>query len=170
MPATPHRQFPHLIIPIKRFEPNTAFGTKTEFDIERDIWTETLFDMPDVQNAIFCTLDFQLFVNGESDPPFKLWGAEPYVFNVTELSSVPNKDTDSWNHRPAAMAGGYVANIQVWRNGTSKVTGGQWMACGKSKTTVQYLLHPADPYRDGGITWFELDQPLHGLTYTVYTL
>lgn len=57
--------------------------------------------------------------------------------------------------------------MEVWRNGGVKFTGGQWFACSKGQV-AQYLLHPADLEQEGGLNWFELDDPLHGLTYVMY--
>jgi hypothetical protein len=97
--------------------------------------------------------------------PWSVWGPEPFKFNISSLPPKINKDKDTWNSHPASIE--WIASVEVWRDGGVKLTGGQWFSCSKGQV-AQYLLQPADLEKEGGLKWFELDDPLHGLTYNMY--
>jgi hypothetical protein len=179
------REYPHLIVPISKLHPNDAQGTKKSFDVERDvrslhffppssskllthhtqIWTETSFDIP-ANGAIFCSLSLTINTDPARGAPFELWGAEPYVFNVSSV--VPRGlalVNDTWNNRSAPIE--WIASFKVWKSGAVEQVGGLWFSCAKGQA-VQYLASPGDVERDGGVMWYELDDPVHGLTYNMY--
>lgn len=115
--------------------------------------------------ATFCGFDFVINTDFRRGAPWKLWGGDSYKFNISSLPPQINKDTDSWNKRPSPIE--WIATVEVFNNGAVKMVGGQWFACAKGQV-AQYLLHPADLNKEGGLTWYELDDPLHGLIYNMY--
>jgi hypothetical protein len=72
---------------------------------------------------------------------------------------------DTWNNRSAPIE--WIASFKVWKSGAVEQVGGLWFSCAKGQT-VQYLVSPGDVERDGGVMWYELDDPVHGLTYNMY--
>lgn len=74
-----------------------------------------------------------------------------------------NKDTDTWNKRPQPI--GWVASVELDHAGKVTITGGT-VPCKKGQPN-QFLLYPGSD-RDFGLTWFELTDPLHGITYDMY--
>lgn len=94
-----------------------------------------------------------------------MWGGDSFKFNISALPPKVNKDADTWNTRPSPIE--WVATIQVWATGGVSMSGGEWFACKKGEI-AQFLVYPADLDKEGGLTWYELEDPLHGLTYNMY--
>ncbi|KAF1955803.1 hypothetical protein CC80DRAFT_505118 [Byssothecium circinans] len=161
------RQFPHLIVPVDKSRPNVAINTQKSFDIERDIYTEFLFDVP-ASSGAFC--DLRLTINTEPNrgAPWQIWGpAEPFVFNVSTVSRPINKDKDTWSNHPAIKD--WVATYRVYKNGHVEQIGGQYFQCAKGNVS-EFIAHPVDLTREGGLKFYELDEPLHGFTYEAFAL
>ncbi|KAF2645576.1 hypothetical protein P280DRAFT_442211 [Massarina eburnea CBS 473.64] len=158
-------QFAHLIVPLNKAIPDTAINTQKSFDIERDIYTEFLFDVPN-SDAIWCNLHLTINTDATRGAPWHVWGLEePFVFNVSTLSRPINKDADTWNNHPTPKDS--VAQFKVYNNGVVEQHGGQWLTCPKGNT-AEFIAHPADVKKEGGFTIYELDEPLHGLTYEAW--
>jgi hypothetical protein len=175
------RQLPHLIIPVNTNSPNTPAGTKFEGNVQQIVslhifslhslfpltpdqtYTEVLFDVPS-NGATWCQLDFDIYVDASGahseGAPWHVWDANPFKFNISSLDRTINKDTDTWFNRPNTVD--VVAHIEVFSNGKVVVHGGG-VPCLKGQPN-SFLLYPADN-QIGGLTWFELDNPLHGISY-----
>ncbi|PSN62265.1 hypothetical protein BS50DRAFT_453004, partial [Corynespora cassiicola Philippines] len=163
------REFPHLIVPVKRTEPDRPFGTQylgpSSIGAKRltpsQVYTEISFDVPS-NAASWCSLS--VFIDPETQAPWTLWGSKPFRFNVSALPPKMSEHKDSWNGRPQPHA--WVATVEVGNAAGAAVIDGGTFACAKGQV-AQFLLHPATD-GDGGLTWFELDRPLHGITYDMY--
>ncbi|KAF2178648.1 hypothetical protein K469DRAFT_642669 [Zopfia rhizophila CBS 207.26] len=162
------RQFPHLIVPVKQDEPDRAFNTQYSGEIAvkagaHQVYTEISFDVP-TNAAQTCNLAFTI---APANGPWTLSGdpaAGPLVFNISSLPNASiNKDKDTWNSRPKSQE--WVASVEVAYNGNVKLTGGS-VVCAKG-SAQQFVMYPGSA-RDFGLTWFELTQPLHGVTYEMY--
>ncbi|KAF2198714.1 hypothetical protein GQ43DRAFT_474291 [Delitschia confertaspora ATCC 74209] len=164
------RQFPSLLIPVSQDAPNTALGTQYTGQVairngSHQIYTEVLFDIPP-NAATSCNLSFSISTSRPApwtltpSPPFP----GPFIFNISTLSSAPNKCLDTWNHRPSVKD--WVATVEVKHDGSVKMTGGK-VGCLKGQT-ANFLVYPG---RAGtmGLEWFEEADPVHGITYEMWT-
>ena len=115
--------------------------------------------------ASWCNIGFTLWTDPASEvsTPWERWGDNPYLFNISTLDRVINKDTDTWRNRPNPVD--WVATIAVENSGKVTTTGGD-IRCQKGQA-VSFLLHPFNLAGDGGLKWFELDIPLHGITHGI---
>ena len=168
------RQFPHLIIPVNANEPNRAYGTQLTGNITQQVplpllsppstaqnspslqkYTEISFDIP--SNApTSCTLNFFINTLADVNAPWTLSGQAPYQFNISSLPPAINKDTDTWNSRPAPIK--TIATVTLGKDGNVSISGGAVEPCPKGQVS-QFLLHPASEEREFGFEWFELDYP-----------
>ncbi|KAF2279442.1 uncharacterized protein EI97DRAFT_455688 [Westerdykella ornata] len=159
------RQFPHLIIPVDKREPDRVFGTQFSGRIEQAVHTEISFDVPSNNGATHCRLNFYINTDPSKNAPRTLWGEAPYRFNISSIEHRMDKDRDTWNNRPRIT--GYVGQVELTHSG-SVTTTGLHVPCWKGQV-AQYVLYPDDPDRDFGYTWFELDyDPPHGITYEMF--
>ncbi|KAJ4301776.1 hypothetical protein N0V90_003870 [Kalmusia sp. IMI 367209] len=160
------RNFPHLIIPLNSYDPNTPVNTQTSFIIQKGIWTEFSFDVPSTA-ATYCRFGFTISLDPVRGAPWALWGtADPFLVNVAELPNDSiNKDKDTWNKHPQPI--GNVATLAVYKSGATNFTWQKPISCQKGQV-AQFLLQPAQPDADGGLTWYELTDPLHGITYDMF--
>ncbi|CAI6342248.1 unnamed protein product [Periconia digitata] len=159
------RQFPHLVVPLNKSLENVPINTQKSFDIERDVWTEFLFDVP-YNNAVWCNLHLTVNTDPTRGAPFSVWGSQNdeafYVFNVSTISRHINKDADTWRNHPAIKD--WVATFKVWNNGYVDQIGGTYFSCAKNNI-AEFIAHPADLRKPGGFSIFELYDPVHGFTY-----
>jgi hypothetical protein len=95
--------------------------------------------------------------------PWTHTGSDPFRFNITTITRDLDKDKETWNTKPEEKD--WIATIEVYKSGWTSMWGG-YFECEKDGL-AQYLLRPATD-EDAGVTWFELDEPLHGLTYDVW--
>ncbi|KAF2871460.1 ubiquitin 3 binding protein But2 C-terminal domain-containing protein [Massariosphaeria phaeospora] len=159
----PQRIFPSLMVPLDERLGDKPLGTQKTADVEHAVHTEFSFDVA-VNVASTCRLGFTMNADPARGAPWKLWGEAPYVFNVSTLTQRPIwKHWDTWNNRQ--NYGPYVASFSVDQAGNVNVTDGE-VECAQGQAT-QYVLYPGSE-RDFGIMWFELKDPLHGLTYDLY--
>ncbi|KAF2799884.1 hypothetical protein K505DRAFT_230155 [Melanomma pulvis-pyrius CBS 109.77] len=156
------RNFPHLIVPVNANTPDTVYGTKYEANIEQTVHTEISFDVPS-NGAISCKLGFAFSLDPNIGAPWYVWGDSPFSFNISTIDRPINKDTDTWNNHPKPVY--WVATVDVEPSGRITISGG-YVNCWKGRP-VQFLLYPASN-APGGIKWFELNNPLHGITFDMY--
>lgn len=168
------RQLPHLIIPVNANEPNRAYGTQLTGNITQQVplpllsppstaqnspslqkYTEISFDIPS-KAATSCTLNFFINTLADVNAPWTLSGQAPYQFNISSLPPAINKDTDTWNNRPAPIK--TIATVTLGKDGNVSISGGAVEPCPKGQVS-QFLLHPASEEREFGFEWFELDYP-----------
>ncbi|KAF2119101.1 ubiquitin 3 binding protein But2 [Lophiotrema nucula] len=160
------RQFPHLMVPIKQDAPSTVFGTVFTAEVSQvqgggsRVLTEFIFDVPP-HDATDCRLNF--FIN--KDSPHAIWGDGDFYMHVHLLNGIPDKTKDTWNSHPGT--GRLVATIKVTTDNQASIVDGGAVPCYKDET-ANFIITPADPAKYGGFNWFELDKPLHGLTYEMY--
>ena len=129
----------------------------------QQIFTEISFDVPS-NGANYCQLAFTISTDPTRSAPWTLWGVAPYRFNISSLPPTINKDTDTWNNRPQPIE--WVATVELDNQGNTKVFS-NGVVCAKGQV-AQFLLYPENPERDFGLVWFELTDPLHGITYEMY--
>ncbi|ORY18346.1 ubiquitin 3 binding protein But2 [Clohesyomyces aquaticus] len=161
-------QFPHAIVPLIQAHPDYPHGTQFTAQVgitggDHQIYTEVNFDIPP-NNAKTCRLNFHLVTPNKDPQQATLTGNPPYVIEVAALDPVMNTNTDTWNNRPA-VKGGKVATIEIQMDGSAVVTGG-YVPCA-SGTWTQFLIYPGST-RTLGLTWFEMSNPLNGITYELY--
>ncbi|KAF2703636.1 hypothetical protein K504DRAFT_391808 [Pleomassaria siparia CBS 279.74] len=156
-------QFPHLIIPVSSLEPNKALGTSFQGDIEQSIYTEILFDIPS-NTAQWCRLNFHIALDSA---PWEFWGDVPFRFNISTVDGTFNKSTDTWYNRPSPVE--WIATVEVTHDGKVNFLFGSYglVSCTKGQP-ANFLLYPATA-APGGLRWFELTSPLHGITYELHS-
>lgn len=162
-----NRQFPRLIIPLDKRQPDRAFGTQKEGNIQHAVNTEISFDVPSNNAATYCKLSFYINTDPKKNAPRALWGEAPYRFNISSLASNSiDPWNDSWNSHPKSQE--HVGWVEVNHAGNVK-TSDLSVPCAKGNT-AQYIMYPDNPKRDFGFTWFELDyEPPHGIVYEMFT-
>ncbi|KAH4201750.1 hypothetical protein HBI95_162270 [Parastagonospora nodorum] len=161
--------FPHLIVPIKKSQPDKNFGTQTSGEISNDVWTEISFDVRSDIPATTCRVNFHINTNPTKNAPRSLSGVEPYNFLIYRITPTMDKDKDSWNHSPSII--NYIAEVTLTQAGDVSIKDG-WFPC-PNGTVAQFLMTPVNSKKAFKYTWFELDYPEeeggpHGITLEMH--
>ncbi|KAF2020177.1 hypothetical protein BU24DRAFT_489990 [Aaosphaeria arxii CBS 175.79] len=156
------RRLPSLIVPLSKYQADVPQNTQKKVYIDHNIFTEVSFDVPS-NNATECKLGFYINTEPTRGAPWTIWGEAPYLFDVLRLRPIMNKDADTWNRHPEID--GWAATVEVSKSGDVNIFGGR-LPCVKGEA-AQFLLTPGSE-RDFGLNWFELKDPLHGITYEMY--
>jgi hypothetical protein len=162
--------YPHLIIPIKKNSPDTAFGTQNSGEISNSVWTEISFDVRSDIPSQICRINFHINTNSTKNAPRSLSGDAPYRFLIYHVASPINKDTDTWNNSPEIR--NYVAAVTLTQAGGVTIEDG-WFQC-PFGDVAQFVLTPVNSNKPFKYTWFELDYSNeeggpHGITLEMHT-
>jgi hypothetical protein len=163
--------FPHLLIPLVRSDPDKAYGTKPDATVSNDILTELSFDVRgDIPNVAICRINFHINTDKNKNAPKELKGIPPLQFQVTRLEPEINKDTDTYNDHPSPL-GNAMATITLHTDWSVEVKDG-WFAC-PFGGVAQFILHPVGA-KNFNYSWYELDYPEseggpHGITLEMHS-
>ncbi|KAH7088972.1 ubiquitin 3 binding protein But2 C-terminal domain-containing protein [Paraphoma chrysanthemicola] len=149
-----HVEFPHLLLPLSRSNPNYAPGTKLTGEISNNVHLAVSFDVPADVPAAICRLNFHVNVNPYKNAPRELSGTVPYTFIISRLTPGLNPLTTTWSNRPQIVA--KVASVTLDHSGSVSIPDNEgWFDCPKGNV-AQFLLHPVGA-RAFRYSWFELD-------------
>jgi hypothetical protein len=161
--------FPHLLIPLKSGNPNTAFGTQFTGIVATGAYSEVSFDVPANVPSAICRINFHINTSPIKHAPWSLSGSSNYFFNVTRLEPTMNQYTDTWNSHP--MEAEYVGTVHLGKDGSTSMEAG-WFDCPKGQV-AQFLLFPTEG-KNFYLSWYELnyswaDGGPHGITLEMHT-
>ncbi|EMD86149.1 hypothetical protein COCC4DRAFT_135122 [Bipolaris maydis ATCC 48331] len=167
-------QYPVLLLPLKKFQPDTAFPTQKDATVSysnktgNEQWTAVSFYVPD-NDANVCRLRFLINTDPSKNAPFRLKGEPPFVIDISRVEPRLDNGRTTWNNKPAIIEryDTYVLST----TGASEIRT-KWFACPR-RDIAQFFIHPANT-RDLEVYWFELNyEPEyggpHGVVLELYT-
>ncbi|KAJ6200376.1 ubiquitin 3 binding protein But2 C-terminal domain-containing protein [Bipolaris maydis] len=167
-------QYPVLLLPLKKFQPDTAFPTQKDATVSysnktgNEQWTAVSFYVPD-NDANVCRLRFLINTDPSKNAPFSLKGEPPFVIDISRVEPRLDNGRTTWNNKPAIIEryDTYVLST----TGASEIRT-KWFACPR-RDIAQFFIHPANT-RDLEVYWFELNyEPEyggpHGVVLELYT-
>ncbi|KAF1839402.1 hypothetical protein BDW02DRAFT_150882 [Decorospora gaudefroyi] len=171
--------FPHLLIPLKSWEPNTAFPTEPDAYVTYSSrtgaqqWTAINFDVPN-NNAIMCRLRFLVNTNFAMNAPFALYGTPDFTINISRIKPELVNGVTTWDNRPPItdFYDSYTLMQDADGKATVRENVSEWFLCPKGNV-AQFVMHPGSQ-RDLMLYWYELDYSPenggpHGIVLEMHT-
>jgi hypothetical protein len=170
-------QFPHMLLPLKKSQPDTAFPTQNNATVSYDVrvnknthtrnrldhtylyqdrsldeqWTAVNYDVPD-NAADICRLRFLINTDTFKNAPLSLKGEAPFAINISRIEPKLVNGGTTWNNKPAITE--HYDTYVLSMNGATEVVS-KWFSCPKGNV-AQFVIHPASKrYLD--VYWFELN-------------
>ncbi|KAL1798550.1 hypothetical protein ACET3X_002587 [Alternaria dauci] len=167
-------QFPHMLLPLKKSRPDTAFPTQENATVSYngrtldEQWTAVNYDVP-VNAANICRLRFLINTDPFKNAPLILKGEAPFTINISRIEPKLVNGGTTWNNKPA-ITEHYDTYVLSMTGATEIVS--KWFLCPKG-TVAQFVIHPASK-RDLDVYWFELnygaaDGGPHGVVLEMHT-
>ncbi|RYN27805.1 hypothetical protein AA0120_g10631 [Alternaria tenuissima] len=167
-------QLPHMLLPLKNSQPDTAFPTQNNATVRYDDrsldeqWTAVNYDVPD-NAANICRLRFLINTDTFKNAPLSLKGEAPFAINISRIEPKLVNGGTTWNNKPAITE--HYDTYVLSMNGATEVVS-KWFSCPKGNV-AQFVIHPASKrYLD--VYWFELnygaeDGGPHGVVLEMHT-